>query len=169
MTRPRPPGSMDADEAGDYYDRAVNIVLRDRKVSTSYIQRRLSVGYNKAASLVERMEKEGVVSAPNHSGNARSWSATASTAAPSRTSARTEPSALGGRSPGLGCRVRDRDSSSDISPTIPRYPGLAGLRELVLACSATSARLAAVWIRARWENASGSCRAAAFPTGSYSS
>ena len=62
------PGSMDAEEAGDYYDRAVNIVLRDRKVSTSYIQRRLSVGYNKAASLVERMEKEGVVSPANHAG-----------------------------------------------------------------------------------------------------
>ena len=41
--------------------RAVAIVLRDRKCSTSYIQRRLSVGYNKAASLVERMEREGVV------------------------------------------------------------------------------------------------------------
>ncbi len=65
---PPPSGSMDEEEAGDYYDRAVNIVLRDRKVSTSYIQRRLSVGYNKAASLVERMEKEGVVSAPNHAG-----------------------------------------------------------------------------------------------------
>ena len=62
------PGSMDAEESGDYYDRAVNIVLRDRRVSTSYIQRRLSVGYNKAASLIERMEKEGVISAPNHSG-----------------------------------------------------------------------------------------------------
>ncbi|SFK55523.1 DNA segregation ATPase FtsK/SpoIIIE, S-DNA-T family [Methylocapsa palsarum] len=62
------PGSMDAEEAGDLYDRAVAIVLRDRKCSTSYIQRRLSVGYNKAASLVERMEKEGVVGAPNHSG-----------------------------------------------------------------------------------------------------
>ncbi len=65
---PPSPGSMDAEELADYYDRAVNIVLRDRKVSTSYIQRRLSVGYNKAASLVERMEKEGVVSPPNHSG-----------------------------------------------------------------------------------------------------
>jgi len=62
------PGTMDAEEGGDLYDRAVNIVLRDRKCSTSYIQRRLSVGYNKAASLVERMEQEGVVSAPNHSG-----------------------------------------------------------------------------------------------------
>jgi DNA segregation ATPase FtsK/SpoIIIE, S-DNA-T family len=62
------PGSMDAEEAGDLYDRAVAIVLRDKKCSTSYIQRRLSVGYNKAASLVERMEQEGVVGAPNHSG-----------------------------------------------------------------------------------------------------
>jgi S-DNA-T family DNA segregation ATPase FtsK/SpoIIIE len=61
-------GSMDAEESGDLYDRAVAIVLRDRKCSTSYIQRRLSVGYNKAASLVERMEEEGVVGAPNHSG-----------------------------------------------------------------------------------------------------
>ena len=61
-------GSMDAEEAGDLYDRAVAIVLRDRKCSTSYIQRRLSVGYNKAASLVERMEQEGIVGAPNHSG-----------------------------------------------------------------------------------------------------
>jgi DNA segregation ATPase FtsK/SpoIIIE, S-DNA-T family len=65
---PPAPGSMDAEESADYYDRAVAIVLRDRKVSTSYIQRRLSVGYNKAASLVERMEKEGVVSPPNHAG-----------------------------------------------------------------------------------------------------
>jgi S-DNA-T family DNA segregation ATPase FtsK/SpoIIIE len=61
-------GSMDAEESGDLYDRAVAIVLRDRKCSTSYIQRRLSVGYNKAASLVERMEKEGVVAPANHSG-----------------------------------------------------------------------------------------------------
>ena len=59
---------MDAEETGDLYDRAVSIVLRDRKCSTSYIQRRLSVGYNKAASLVERMEKEGVVAPANHAG-----------------------------------------------------------------------------------------------------
>jgi DNA segregation ATPase FtsK/SpoIIIE, S-DNA-T family len=58
----------ETEEGGDLYDRAVAIVLRDKKCSTSYVQRRLSVGYNKAASLVERMEKEGVVSAPNHSG-----------------------------------------------------------------------------------------------------
>ena len=61
-------GSMDAEETGDLYDRAVAIVLRDKKCSVSYIQRRLSVGYNKAASLVERMEREGVVGAPSHSG-----------------------------------------------------------------------------------------------------
>ena len=60
---------MDAEEGGDLLrPRGGNIVLRDKKCSTSYIQRRLSVGYNKAASLVERMEKEGVVSAPNHAG-----------------------------------------------------------------------------------------------------
>jgi S-DNA-T family DNA segregation ATPase FtsK/SpoIIIE len=62
------PTGAEGDESGDLYDRAVAIVLRDKKCSTSYVQRRLSVGYNKAASLVERMEKEGVVSAPNHSG-----------------------------------------------------------------------------------------------------
>ncbi len=50
------------------YDKAVNIVLRDRKVSTSYIQRQLRIGYNRAADLVDRMESEGVISAPNHAG-----------------------------------------------------------------------------------------------------
>ena len=52
----------------DPYDQAVAIVLRDRKASTSYIQRRLSVGYNKAASLIERMEQEGLISPANHAG-----------------------------------------------------------------------------------------------------
>ncbi len=61
-------GGEYGDESGDMYDRAVAIVLRDRKCSTSYIQRRLSVGYNKAASLVERMEKEGVIGQANHAG-----------------------------------------------------------------------------------------------------
>ncbi|MHA1189873.1 MAG: DNA translocase FtsK, partial [Alphaproteobacteria bacterium] len=56
------------DEATDLYDKAVAIVLHDRKVSTSYIQRRLSIGYNRAASIVERMEQEGVISAANHAG-----------------------------------------------------------------------------------------------------
>jgi DNA segregation ATPase FtsK/SpoIIIE, S-DNA-T family len=52
----------------DLYDQAVAVVLRDRKASTSYVQRRLGIGYNRAASLVERMEKEGLIGAANHSG-----------------------------------------------------------------------------------------------------
>jgi S-DNA-T family DNA segregation ATPase FtsK/SpoIIIE len=52
----------------DLYDRAVAIVTRDRKASTSYIQRRLQIGYNRAASLMEKMEREGVVGAANHAG-----------------------------------------------------------------------------------------------------
>ena len=60
-------GGGDA-ESNDLYDRAVAIVLRDRKASTSYIQRRLSIGYNRAASLIERMEQESVISRANHSG-----------------------------------------------------------------------------------------------------
>ncbi len=50
------------------YDQAVAIVAHDRKCSTSYIQRKLSIGYNKAAKLVEQMEDEGVVSQANHVG-----------------------------------------------------------------------------------------------------
>ncbi len=54
-----------APNEGDLYDRAVAIVLRDRKASTSYIQRRLSIGYNRAADIIERMEREGLVSPAN--------------------------------------------------------------------------------------------------------
>jgi S-DNA-T family DNA segregation ATPase FtsK/SpoIIIE len=50
------------------YDQAVAIVARDRKCSTSYIQRKLGIGYNKAARLVEQMEEEGVVTRANHVG-----------------------------------------------------------------------------------------------------
>ena len=53
---------------GDLYDHAVAVVTRDRKASTSYIQRRLQIGYNRAASLMERMEKEGIVGPANHAG-----------------------------------------------------------------------------------------------------
>ena len=52
----------------DLYDQAVAFVLRDKKASTSYIQRRLGIGYNRAASLIERMEQEGVVGPANHAG-----------------------------------------------------------------------------------------------------
>jgi len=53
---------------GDLYQQAVQIVTRDRKASTSYIQRRLQIGYNRAASLMERMEQEGIVGQANHAG-----------------------------------------------------------------------------------------------------
>jgi S-DNA-T family DNA segregation ATPase FtsK/SpoIIIE len=56
------------EESNDLYDRAVAVVLRDRKASTSYIQRRLQIGYNRAASIIERMEEEGVVGPANHAG-----------------------------------------------------------------------------------------------------
>ena len=52
----------------DPYDQAVAIVLRDKKASTSYIQRRLGIGYNRAASIIERMEEEGIISPANHTG-----------------------------------------------------------------------------------------------------
>ncbi|MFC3613137.1 DNA translocase FtsK 4TM domain-containing protein [Lutimaribacter marinistellae] len=59
-------GNTDGEDA--LYDTAVQIVIKDRKCSTSYIQRKLAIGYNKAARLVEQMEDEGVVSPANHVG-----------------------------------------------------------------------------------------------------
>nr|CAH7713392.1 unnamed protein product [Callosobruchus chinensis] len=56
------------DEENGLYNQAVAIIQRDQKVSTSYIQRQLRIGYNRAANIVERMEKEGIVSAPSYSG-----------------------------------------------------------------------------------------------------
>ncbi|WP_162914196.1 DNA translocase FtsK [Taklimakanibacter lacteus] len=64
-------GGMGGEGGGsgdELYDQAVAVVLRDKKVSTSYIQRRLQIGYNKAASLIERMEKEGLISSANATG-----------------------------------------------------------------------------------------------------
>ena len=59
-------GNTDGEDA--LYDTAVQIVVKDRKCSTSYIQRKLAIGYNKAARLVEQMEEEGLVSPANHVG-----------------------------------------------------------------------------------------------------
>ncbi len=56
-----PPGT-----AEDLYARAVAIVMRDQKATTSYIQRRLQIGYNRAANLIERMEREGLIGPANH-------------------------------------------------------------------------------------------------------
>ncbi|KKB78948.1 cell division protein FtsK [Devosia soli] len=62
-------GGDDYAGSGDeLYDKAVHVVLTDKKASTSYVQRRLAIGYNKAATLIERMEREGVISPANHAG-----------------------------------------------------------------------------------------------------
>ncbi len=61
-------GMGEAGDATDLYRKAVQIVMRDQKASTSYIQRRLQIGYNRAASIMERMEQEGIVGQANHAG-----------------------------------------------------------------------------------------------------
>ncbi len=61
-------GGGNSQSGDDLYDKALAVVARDKKASTSYIQRRLQIGYNRAASLIERMEQDGVVSSPNHKG-----------------------------------------------------------------------------------------------------
>jgi S-DNA-T family DNA segregation ATPase FtsK/SpoIIIE len=50
------------------FDQAVAVVAREGKASTSFIQRHLGIGYNRAAKLIEQMEKEGIVSPANHVG-----------------------------------------------------------------------------------------------------
>jgi S-DNA-T family DNA segregation ATPase FtsK/SpoIIIE len=69
------PGFGGGDDAGGngspedtLYDQAVALVARERKASTSFVQRHLQIGYNRAARIIERMEKEGVVSKANHVG-----------------------------------------------------------------------------------------------------
>ncbi len=63
-----PAGTSNLEDSDDPYDQAVAVVLRDKKASTSYIQRRLGIGYNRAASIIERMEEEGLVGPANHAG-----------------------------------------------------------------------------------------------------
>ncbi len=63
-----PAGTGNLEDSDDPYDQAVAVVLRDKKASTSYIQRRLGIGYNRAASIIERMEEEGIVGPANHAG-----------------------------------------------------------------------------------------------------
>jgi S-DNA-T family DNA segregation ATPase FtsK/SpoIIIE len=62
------PGESEGGESDQLYDQAIDLVARERKCSTSFIQRYLQIGYNRAARIVERMEREGVVSAANHVG-----------------------------------------------------------------------------------------------------
>ena len=61
-------GGGNRESGDDLYDKALAIVARERKATTSYIQRRLQIGYNRAATLIERMEEDGVISSPNHKG-----------------------------------------------------------------------------------------------------
>ncbi|CCG41687.1 DNA translocase FtsK [Magnetospirillum molischianum] len=61
-------GGAEGGSGDDLYDQAVALVIREGKASTSFVQRHLQIGYNRAARLVERMESEGVVSRPNHVG-----------------------------------------------------------------------------------------------------
>jgi S-DNA-T family DNA segregation ATPase FtsK/SpoIIIE len=62
------PESSGSGSDDDLFNQAVQIVIRDRKPSISYVQRQLRIGYNRAAILIERMEKEGILSEPNISG-----------------------------------------------------------------------------------------------------
>ncbi|KAF0224385.1 MAG: DNA segregation ATPase FtsK/SpoIIIE S-DNA-T [Rhodospirillaceae bacterium] len=61
-------GGSGGGSGDDLYDQAVALVAREGKASTSFVQRHLQIGYNRAARLIERMETEGVVGKPNHVG-----------------------------------------------------------------------------------------------------
>lgn len=61
-------GTSTGDKDEDLYAQALEIIIRDQRASTSYLQRRLKIGYNKAAGLIERLEEEGAVSPANHAG-----------------------------------------------------------------------------------------------------
>jgi S-DNA-T family DNA segregation ATPase FtsK/SpoIIIE len=61
-------GGADKDEGDELYQQALALVYQEGKASTSFIQRYLKIGYNRAACLIEKMEKDGIVSAPNHVG-----------------------------------------------------------------------------------------------------
>ncbi|MGB1229921.1 MAG: DNA translocase FtsK, partial [Holosporaceae bacterium] len=55
-------------QGDELYKRALRIVMEEKKTSTSYLQRRLQIGYNRAARLIEELEANGVLSSPNHTG-----------------------------------------------------------------------------------------------------
>ena len=59
---------LGTNEEADLLQQAIQVVVRDGRASTSYVQRRLKIGYNRAASLIEQMEDMGIISAPNHAG-----------------------------------------------------------------------------------------------------
>jgi S-DNA-T family DNA segregation ATPase FtsK/SpoIIIE len=61
-------GDEDGPSADNLYAQAVAVVCRERKASTSFVQRHLQIGYNRAARIIERMETEGIVTSANHVG-----------------------------------------------------------------------------------------------------
>jgi len=61
-------GNIEGSEGDALYDQAVALVCRERKASTSFVQRHLQIGYNRAARIVDQMEAEGVISSANHVG-----------------------------------------------------------------------------------------------------
>ena len=61
-------GEGGGEGADEMYDMAVAVVCRERKASTSFVQRHLKIGYNRAAGIIDRMEAEGVISSANHVG-----------------------------------------------------------------------------------------------------
>ena len=52
----------------ELFNQAVEVILKDKRVSTSYIQRKLQIGYNRAARIIEEMEEKGIISEPNNQG-----------------------------------------------------------------------------------------------------
>lgn len=74
------PGSSNENEGDDLYDKALALVYSEGKASTSFIQRHLQIGYNRAARLIERMEKDGIVSPANHVGKREVLARTAKSA-----------------------------------------------------------------------------------------
>ena len=62
------PSTADAAADDPLYDRAVELIAREGKASTSFVQRHLQIGYNRAARMIERMESQGVISQANHAG-----------------------------------------------------------------------------------------------------
>ena len=58
----------DLNKEDNIYNQAVELVTRERRASTSFIQRHLKIGYNRAATIIEKMESDGIVSQANHVG-----------------------------------------------------------------------------------------------------
>ena len=61
-------GIQQNDASDELFNQAVEVIMKDKRVSTSYIQRKLQIGYNRAARIIEEMEDQGIISEPNNQG-----------------------------------------------------------------------------------------------------